>query len=300
MRKIFKWTGLAVAGLILLILISGGALYILGGAKMKKTYQIKTVELEIPVDSVSIARGKHLAASRMCMECHGDDLAGKEFIPGGPMGVLPAPNLTSGEGGVGPLTNKQWIRAIRHGIGSNNRGLAIMPSEVFFHMSDEELANLIAYLKQLPAVDRRLPDRSPGLLMHVVANFGKLLPVESIPHETKTASHTGELKQANHGAHLAKLCITCHGEDFTGGIVIGGPKAPPSRNITPHREFGIGSWSKDDFFTALREGKRPTGEILSEAMPRSIGLMSDEELDALWEFLQTVAPISGAEELASK
>ncbi|MGH1364474.1 MAG: c-type cytochrome [Calditrichia bacterium] len=293
LAKLLKWTGIIISGLLILLLFVGGGLYLLGGGKLNKTWHVQPAKLDILTDSSSIASGRHLVGSRMCMECHGDNLGGKEFIPGGPMGVLPASNLTSGKGGIAPLTDEQWIRAIRHGVGKDNRGLVIMPSEIFFHLSDSELANMVAYLKQLPPIDNELQPRAPGPLMRILANFGKIMSVENIPHESKLSTRSDELVAENYGAHLAKLCVACHGKDFSGGLVVGEPGTPPSRNITTDPKFGIGDWSKQDFLTALRKGRRPDGEKLSEAMPQSIGLMSNEELDALWDFLQTVAPVGG-------
>ena len=42
----------------------------------------------------------------------------------------------------------------------------------------------------------------------------------------------------------------------------------------------------------MREGKRPDGpDIHPEAMPRTIGNMTDDELKAIWLYLQTVPPV---------
>lgn len=73
----------------------------------------------------------------------------------GEIGIyLPAPNLTAGKGGIGATyTDADWERAIRHGIGGDNRVLAIMPSNYFSHYSDADLAAVIAYLKTFPPVD---------------------------------------------------------------------------------------------------------------------------------------------------
>jgi len=57
-------------------------------------------------------------------------------------------NLTSGLGGIGSVfTDTDYVRAIRHGIGRDNKSLLIMPSEQYNRISDEDLGALIAYLK---------------------------------------------------------------------------------------------------------------------------------------------------------
>jgi hypothetical protein len=55
--------------------------------------------------------------------------------------------------------------------------------------------------------------------------------------------------------------------------------------------MGIGSWTVMDFVRAMREGKRPNGASINEFMPwRLLGRMTDEELEALWLYLQSVPP----------
>jgi hypothetical protein len=63
---------------------------------------------------------------------------------------------------------------------------------------------------------------------------------------------------------------------------------PPTSNLTP---TGIGHWTRDDFARALREGKRPDGTELNTFMPWKIFAgLTDDEVAALWSYLQTVPP----------
>jgi hypothetical protein len=64
------------------------------------------------------------------------------------MGTLHGPNLTRGNGGrVVGFTDQDWVRAIRHGVDPDQRGLFLMPSEEYAHFSA-----IWTYLKTLPAV----------------------------------------------------------------------------------------------------------------------------------------------------
>ena len=77
-----------------------------------------------------------------------------ETVPG--FMTLSFPNLTAGAGGVGATnTDEDWVRAIRHGVGHDCRGLAIMPARFFYYLSDEDLGALYAYLKK-SAVDSKI------------------------------------------------------------------------------------------------------------------------------------------------
>jgi mono/diheme cytochrome c family protein len=84
-------------------------------------------------------------------------------------------------------------------------------------------------------------------------------------------------------------CTGCHGSGLSGGAIPGvPPDFPKARNISP---TGIGSWSDEDFFRALREGKRPDGSTINPFMPwNDTKLMTDDEIRALLAYLRTVPP----------
>lgn len=67
-----------------------------------------------------------------------------------------------------------------------------------------------------------------------------------------------------------------------------------SANITSD-ETGIGNWTEEQFFRALREGKYkglPNGRPLLPPMPwPSYGQLSDEDLRAVFAFLKTTKPV---------
>ena len=79
--------------------------------------------------------------------------------------LLNAPNLTRGAGGVaaGYSDDAAWVRAIRHGLNPQGRALVIMPSEVFYFLSDEDLGALVAYVKSLPPVERSFAAPQPSV-----------------------------------------------------------------------------------------------------------------------------------------
>jgi hypothetical protein len=74
-------------------------------------------------------------------------------------GRIVASNITPDpETGAGNWTDDQLARAIREGIGHDGRALfPMMPYENLRHMSDEDLASLVVYIRSLPAVRHELP-----------------------------------------------------------------------------------------------------------------------------------------------
>ncbi|WP_439596200.1 c-type cytochrome [Falsiroseomonas sp.] len=114
-----------------------------------------------PADN-PVARGEYLAnAVAHCMECHTPMLptgqndrtrlgaGGMEFR--GPWGISVAPNLTPHANGLGGWTDAQIIRAVTQGISASDRPLS--PPMAFWayrNMTQQELSDLIAYLRSLP------------------------------------------------------------------------------------------------------------------------------------------------------
>ena len=101
------------------------------------------------------------------------------------------------------------------------------------------------------------------------------------------------------GAYLARAsgCIACHttansAQALTGGAGLETPFgvffAP---NLTTDTTHGIGSWTLNDFATALRKGISPSGEPYYPAFPYSFyKSFSDQDIADLWAAFQTVPP----------
>lgn len=159
-RKILKWVGIVLGSLVGLLVLAFVVLYSIGSAKWNKLhgkYDVPVETIIIPIDQASIARGEHITTIRICRSCHTETLSGQsEIVPG--LITFTFPNVTAGAGGVGVTnTDEDWVRAIRHGVGHDGRGLVIMPARNFYNLSDEDLGALIAYLKTLPPVDNEMP-----------------------------------------------------------------------------------------------------------------------------------------------
>src|SRR6266508_4180144 len=185
-RKILKWIGIVLGNLIGLLVLAFAILYIIGSVKWNKMhgkYDVPVETIPIPTDQAFLFRGEHIATIRMCRQCHLENLSGQ--TAGAPILVtLSVPNLTSGTGGVGATnTDEDWVRAIRHGVGQDGRGLVLMPSRVWYYLSDEDLGALIAYLKSLPPIDHEMPPTDLGPLGRVMLTLGQL-PPEIVPNVT--------------------------------------------------------------------------------------------------------------------
>lgn len=285
-----KWIGIILGGLVGLLVLALGVLYLIGTAKVNKTYDIPVETISIPTDAAAIQRGEHLATITLCKQCHTENLSGQLYfvVPG--LLSIPTPNLTSGAGGVGSFyTNEDWVRAIRHGVSREGRALFIMSSQSFYYLSDEDLGALIAYLKNLPPVDNELPDRRielQGRLMLAAGMFPPLA-VDQIDHTSPRPVAPEPGVTVAYGQYLSHTCTECHGANLNGAPFGPPGEEIPTPNLTPGG--GLASWSEEDFFRTMRTGENPNGYQLNVEMPwLYFGRMSDEELRAMWLYLQSL------------
>jgi mono/diheme cytochrome c family protein len=103
-----------------------------------------------------------------------------------------------------------------------------------------------------------------------------------------------------HGKALvvAGDCTSCHTADpakpFAGGKRIDTPfGAVYSPNLTPDRDTGIGGWSNQDFYRALRYGVAPNGSRYYPAFPYPyFTKMTRDDILAVRAYLATLAPVS--------
>lgn len=290
-RRVLKWIGIGLGGLVALVLVAAVILYFVGGARLNKRYDIAVAAVPVPTGAEVLARGQHIAtAIGMCTSCHGEDLSGNvDFaIPG--MLTIPTPNLTSGAGGVGGVySDEEWVRAIRHGVGRDRRELMIMPSGSFSHLSADDLGALIAYLKSAPPVDNVLPERSIELPARLMAGAGMFpaAAAATIDHSAPPPPAPEIGVTAAYGAYLTRTCTECHGAELNGKPFGPPGQEVPSPNLTPGGEL-VG-WSEEQFFHLMRTGITPTERRISDEMPwKAFGRMTDDELRAVWLYLQSL------------
>jgi mono/diheme cytochrome c family protein len=292
MKRILKLFVKILGGLAGLIVLGGAAILAIGYFRFYKTYDLNVSALEIPADEVSVARGKHLVeAVAHCAYCHGPGLAGNIVVNADATGIVVAPNLTSGKGGLGAFyTADDWVRAIHHGVTHKGRSVIIMPSLSFDAIGAEDLAAIIAYLQTIPPVDNVLPETKLGPVAYAMVGMGPFAEAMSalhIDHNAPLSSTPAEGETAEYGAYLVEIgqCRLCHGTELSGGRVT--PSSPIGPNLTPGGEPGF--WTEEQFFTVLRTGIHPSGRELNPVMPwKYFAKMTNTELQAVWAYLQSL------------
>jgi mono/diheme cytochrome c family protein len=306
-NRLLKALGYLVGGAAALILVAAAAVYGLSEVRYRKQYAVRVPPVAIPTDSVALARGEHLVRSfGGCIECHGENLAGKVVADDPAFGRVYAANLTRGKGGIGAQrSDADLVRAIRHGVGPTGRALVVMPSTDYVSFTDTDLAAVIAYMRSLPAVDNVQPTVSVGPVARALMVAGKLpiLNAEQIDHSRPTPTGIAPSVTATYGAYIARIgCAGCHGPQLAGGrIETGPPDWPQAANLTPAGRTK--EWSDADFTRLFRTGIRPDGSPVNPVMPIKLTKnFTDDEIHALTLYLRTLpaVPTGGVQRTASR
>lgn len=292
LKTVLKWIGFALAGFAGLLILVVIGLTISANKRLNKIYEVTPATVKIPEETAAIERGAYIYGTS-CAGCHGDDLAGTRFFDDPAIGYIPAPNLTSGQSGIGDsYSDIDFARAIRHGIDADGKPLMIMPSRAYWHFSDEDLGALIAYIKSASLVDNDLGDKDlkpMGQVLLAVGALGDVFAAEVLDHDALRPSAPDQSITAEYGEYLINTsdCRSCHGETLTGAYSTE-PGAPFSPNLTRGGMLGI--WLAADFIETMRTGVTPYGRQLDvNFMPyEDYGQLTDDDLTAMFLYLQSL------------
>jgi mono/diheme cytochrome c family protein len=320
MKKFWKWVSIVLGVLAGLFVLSSVVIYSKTQARLSRVYDLPDETIVIPSHAVSIEDGRHIFRFRGCEACHSSgeylDLAapgqvlsphmkspsqdvphmeGHVYLDDPALGKVIASNLTPGKGGVGAgYKDRDWVHAIRHGVRPDGTPLLFMPSTEFYFLSDQDLGAVIAYIKSAPPVDHELPRSSlswTGRVIMALVPTITFIPAELVPHDAPRPVAPEPGITPEYGEYLTFSCKVCHGLSMAGGPIPGFPSSwPPALNLT----FGTGSslpaWTEAGFINTIRTGVTPDGrELRREYMPwRSYKFMDDEEIKAVWVYLQSL------------
>ncbi|MEX2591780.1 MAG: cytochrome C [Anditalea sp.] len=305
---------------ILLILISLLLLLVVSALVYVK-FAIPNIPLkEISLTNAPdrIANGKYLANSVLvCMDCHStrdwtrfsaplvDGTLGK----GGELfdqkmgfpGMYISKNIT-------PFNLANWsdaevFRAITSGVKKDGNAIfPVMPYSYYGKMDEEDIKDVIAYLRTLEPIDYSPEESSSEFPMSLIIN--------TIPQSSTFTKKPAKEVSVEYGKYMvnAAACVECHtpfngkelemdkafsgGREFQlpGGLLV-------SRNITPHAETGIGNWTKEDFVARFKafdmeNGYEPPAVDLSAfntIMPWTMYASMDEiDLEAIYTYLYSL------------
>ncbi|MFP5390494.1 MAG: c-type cytochrome [Gammaproteobacteria bacterium] len=294
LSKPMRFTVAALALLAMLAVAAVMAGSRLGERKQHRRLQVAVRPVSVPTDAAHVARGRYLFNTRGCADCHGGSGAGKEIIRSHGMLVV-SPNITLGaNSAVANYRVEDWVRTLRHGVKPDGTPVMVMPSEDFNRIPDDDLGALLAYLATLAPTPGQAGMVQLPTMVKVMYAFGAVRDAyEMIDHSLPPAlAAPAELSLA-HGEYVATSCMSCHGQNLSGGRIPGAPMEWPSpANLTPGSGSAMARYPTPQAFMAmLRSGRRPDGTPISRVMPfESLRQMSDADVIALHRYLRSLPP----------
>lgn len=280
MKKILKWTGFVVAGIAGLVVLGLAYLYFASERVLDRRYEIAApAPLVIPTDPAKIAEGRHLAQLAGCMHCHGDRLTGSVVDDIPKVLRLVAPNISTL---LPEYSDAQLVTVLRRGVKPDGTSVVFMPSEMFRHLRDEDLARVIAWLRTVPASAEGVQGKTEVRLLGrlILAKGDVKLAAQTIPTLPPPVKGLDPDDPLSRGRYLVmNLCSECHGQDL-GGF---GPINAPPLMIAK-------GYSAAQFARLMRDGvglgDRPLTFMTPTAKAR-FSHLRDEELQAVYAFLQS-------------
>lgn len=259
-------------------------------------------------DAALLERGKYLMNGIVaCGNCHvargekGEPLFDKGLSGGmvfdePPMFKAFAPNITPDpDTGIGKWTDAQLAKAIREGVRPDGSVIGPpMPIAFYRHLSNRDLAAIVAFLRAQPPVRNNVPK----------SQFDIPLPPGYGP-PIKSAKAPAPANKRAYGEYLAQIghCMDCHtprddkgmlqlGKLGAGGQVFKGPWGESvSRNLTPHPS-GLKDWTDAQIIRAVREGKDRDGQPYRPPMAYDFyKTISDADMAALVGYLRALGPL---------
>lgn len=314
MKTLHSFALFAVPSVLILSLLYGCE------PKKKTTPQEKSIARSDSLERV--INGEYLVHSRVrCLDCHSqrnwdlfggpviegtEGMGGMEFTKefGGVDGTVYARNITPAA--IRDWTDEELLRAITQGISQNGDTLhPIMPYAHFNKLAEDELMDIIFYLRALNPIENKLPERK------LSKPVGKLYPTSLIRNIDDNVKPP-DMNLVKYGEYLVETagCIDCHtpvndkreyqtNKLFAGGFTFTHEKfTAVSGNITPDSVTGIGAWTEEVFLTKFTMYRDPENYNYNPGrkntfMPwLSFSNLDDYDLKAIYAYLRTQKPVT--------
>lgn len=254
-----------------------------------------------------------------CASCHaapeaeGDDL----FRLGGglklatPFGTFVVPNISSSDAdGIGSWSLTEFANAMTHGTSPDGENLyPAFPYTSYARMSGQDLGDLYAFLKTVPAVEGKTAPHELGFPFNMRRGLGlwKRLFLDPAP---VIADPTGDVNPDlwARGRYLVEgpgHCGECHTpRNLAGGLELaswlGGAAAPTGDgsipDITP-AEGALGGWSASDIAYYLESGFTPEYDSVGGEMvhvQENMARLPAEDREAIAAYLTAIPAVAKA------
>ena len=295
---------------LLVLIIAGMAVFL--ALTAPATWRLLRPARDVPdATAPDLQNGRTQFLAGDCATCHATPGKRDDTLLGGgrsldtAFGVFHMPNISpDAADGIGGWTLQQFIAAMREGVlphGGN--AYPAFPYTSYQRMTANDLRDLFAYLKTLPAVAGKPPAHDLKFPYSVRRGVGawRLAFLDGRPLPD-APGQSAEWLRGRYLVEGAGHCVECHsprnalGAIPSGKRFSGGPDAERTGyvpNITSH-ETGIAYWSASDIATYLHEGVSPIGMKAGGDMKEVVAntaRLSDADRMAMAVYLKTIPAV---------
>ena len=274
MGLVWRWIGLGLGVLAGLALAAIACIYIASESVIERRYALPPSNFHVAENTSAIVRGQRLVQGYGCSDCHGKDLQGayiEDF-------AMTSRNLTVL---VKTFSDADFYRVLRYGLRPNGTSVAeTMPSDAFQYMREADIADIVAYLRSLPAVGVSVPEPSYGLKARYNLLFGDGKTDVMWFALQKPALDLGPKYALGRQLAMA-ACGECHTTTLQGSPAPAGLAAPPDLSI-------VASYDRGDFFRFMRTGRAAGNRelpLMSRTARRRFSHFNDAELGEIYNYL---------------
>jgi mono/diheme cytochrome c family protein len=266
----------------------------------------------LPAYSPDLANGKTMFYAGGCAACHATpEQEDKTRLGGGfglksPFGTFYAPNISPDRNdGIGGWSEANFVTALWKGTAPDgSHYYPVFPYGSYQRMKLEDVRDLFAYLKTLPAVQGKVREHDLPIQFRWRRTLGgwKFLFLDGKP----VAADPSKSPQWNRGAYLVNgpgHCAECHSpRNLLGGIIAsqrfaGGPDPEGGDGWIPNiTQAGIGDYSDKDIAQILATGDTPSGDTVGGAMAavvRNTSKLPEAERAAIAAYVKSLPPVEG-------
>jgi mono/diheme cytochrome c family protein len=278
MRKLVRYTTYALLGGVAAALAFSTYVYVATTRMFDQRYPVVAAAIPATTGSEAIARGKALADRTGCTDCHRADLRGGTFGEGDWLhGRYFASNLTRK---AQVYSDEDLVRIVRTGVRPDGRGVNSMPSSAFVDITDQEMADIIAFVRSLPAGGDDAPDHYIGPVdrWKFLVGAPDYKPMVSYVDAERRKSPADAGPQYAFARHQTSIiCRECHGGDLKGGEGDGAP------DLVVATAYGLPEFTK-----LLRTGIGVDGKehgLMTSVAKGRLYHLSDDEIAGIHAYL---------------
>ncbi len=282
-----------------------------------------TIPATVPASALSphtpnLDNGKTMFLAGGCASCHAtpnqDD---KSRLGGGvalksPFGTFHTPNISPDPNdGIGRWSEADFVTAMVKGTSpSGEHYYPAFPYTSYQRMRTDDLRDLFAYLKTLPAVQGKSPAHDLPFPFNIRRTLGgwKFLFLDGEAFKPD-ASHDAAW---NRGAYLVSgpgHCAECHSPRNRLGAVVtsqrfaGGPDPEGDGWVPNITQKGLSNWSQEDIARLLETGDLPDGDSVGGNMAKVVGntrQLSAQDRAAMAAYVKSLPPAEGPKKPEAK